>query len=195
MEKGLRDSAATDLDLVRRAARGDEAAFHEIVNRHGKDLYGLAYSLVGSAADAEDVLQETLVGAYRSLPRFEARASVKTWLTRILVRQAARWRRSGKVAGRKALSLNQSEETGGWEGGGKGLETRSPVASVDAKVDVAAMLETLSADHREILVLRHLKGLSYEEIANVLGVPRGTVESRLFRARRELEEKWKGFMS
>ena len=191
----MRDLGATDLELVRRAARGDEAAFHEIVNRYAKDLYGLAYSLVGNAADAEDVLQETLAGAYRSLPRFEARSSVKTWLTRILVRQAARWRRSGRVAGRRPLSLDQAAESG-WEGGvAEAAETSSPAMQVDAKVDVTAMLETLSTDHREILVLRELRGLSYEEIAQTLGVPRGTVESRLYRARRELLEKWKGYNS
>ena len=85
-----------DLDLLRNAADGDEKAFHELVDRHAQRLFRLAVSLVGSATDAEDVLQETFAGAFRGLSRFEGAHAVKTWLTRILVTQAAKWRRDRK---------------------------------------------------------------------------------------------------
>src|SRR5947209_7719729 len=93
-------TAAEDLALLRLAARGDGGAFHKLVDRHGQSLYRLAFSLAGNSADAEDLVQECLAGAFRGLDRFEGRSSVKTWLSRILVTQVARWRRGrhGKTA-------------------------------------------------------------------------------------------------
>ena len=76
---------ATDSELVRRARHGDEAAFHELVDRYAGVLFGLAFSLVGHAADAEDVVQETFSGAFRGLRAFRGFSSVKTWLIRILI--------------------------------------------------------------------------------------------------------------
>jgi RNA polymerase sigma-70 factor (ECF subfamily) len=184
---------ADDLALVRRAARGDGRAFHELVDRHAPRLYRMAVSLCGNAADAEDVLQETFTGAYRGLGRFEARASVKTWLSRILVTQAALWRRRRRSR-RDAFpltGLNGPEE----EGGGLPIPAPGvgPAAEVDYRIDLRAALQTLSGDHREVVTLREIDGLSYEEIARVLGVPRGTVESRLHRARAELRDRLKAY--
>lgn len=174
---GPDDPVGDDIDLLRRAAAGDEAAFHRLVDRHAQPLYRLAYSLIGNATDAEDVLQETFVGAFRGLGGFEARASVKTWLTRILLTQAAKWRRDRR---RQPVGpMGNSQPASGAE----------PGAAVDPRIDVHAALEQLSPEHREILVLREFEHLGYEQIAQVLGVPRGTVESRLHRARHELREK------
>src|SRR4051812_37334063 len=76
--------SAGEAEIVRRAQRGDDSAFEELVSRHGKDLYRLAYFLTGQASDAEDVVQETFLGAYERIGAFEARSTVKTWLSRIL---------------------------------------------------------------------------------------------------------------
>src|SRR5579862_6483756 len=84
----------TDAELLRQAQSGDDAAFDALARRYAPLLRNLALFLTGQEADAEDVVQETLLGAYEGLARFEARASVKTWLTRILYRQAARHYRS-----------------------------------------------------------------------------------------------------
>ncbi len=84
------DLGPTDFALIQRARGGDHGAFHDLVDRHAGSLFGLAVSLSGNAADAEDIVQETFTGAFRGLAGSEGRASVKTWLTRILVRQAAR---------------------------------------------------------------------------------------------------------
>jgi RNA polymerase sigma-70 factor (ECF subfamily) len=166
-----------DADLLRRARSGDEAAWHEMVDRYGAYLYRLAFSLLGNGADAEDALQETFAGALRHLRDFEERSSVKTWLSRILVRQAARSHRS---RGRHGwVPLDQGSEA---------VENRS-----DTRMDVLAGLDSLSPDHREVIVLRELQGMSYEEIADILAVPRGTVESRLFRARQILRERLKDY--
>ena len=184
---------AEDLDLVHQAARGDGRAFHELVDRHGPRLYRMALALCGNAADAEDVLQEAFTGAYRGMGRFEARSSVKTWLSRILVTQAALWRRRGRNR-RGVLSLTALS---GPESEGEDLPVPAPgagpQAQVDYRIDLRAALQTLSPDHREVVTLREIDGLSYEEIARVLGVPRGTVESRLHRARAELRERLKAY--
>ena len=179
----------TDADLVHRARHGDETAYHEMVETCAPYLYRLAFSLVGNAADADDVLQETFSGAFQSLRRFEGRSSVKTWLAAILVRQAAKFRRS---RGRhRMISLNKiSEES-------KALHTaRRAVPSKtesDTRLDVLAVVQTLIPIHRQVIVLRELQGMSYDEIAGILGVPRGTVESRLFRARQELKERLRDY--
>lgn len=167
-----------DAELAAKAAAGDAGAFHELVDRHADRLFRLARTLVGNSSDAEDVLQETLIGAFRGLKGFEARASVKTWLTRILVIQAARFRRRKKVA--EPISETQAG-------------TRDQAAGVEAKIDVQAALQEISADHRQVIVLRELEKMSYEEIAEVLEVPQGTVESRLHRARTALREILKAY--
>ena len=187
-----------EADLVRRARNGEEAAWHEVVDRYGAYLYRLAFSLVGNAAEAEDVLQETFAGALRHLPDFEGRSSVKTWLSRILVRQAARSYRARN--GARGAGVGSGMQKGGRGRGdaplrGVGGASPSPPQNrSDVRMDVLAALKALSPDHREVVVLRELQGMSYEEIAEVLGVPRGTVESRLFRARQILKEELKDYL-
>jgi RNA polymerase sigma-70 factor (ECF subfamily) len=175
---------AEDLALLRRAAAGDGAAFHTLCDRHMDRLYRLAFSLVGNAADAEDLLQETFGGAFRGLSRFEARSSVSTWLTRILVTQTARLRRSRH--GKWAASLDADEIASPSVAGSSG--------AVDARIDIQAALAMLSPVHRQVLVLREFEQMSYGEIAEVLGVPQGTIESRLHRARAELRAKLSAYL-
>ena len=169
----------TDLELVRKARQGDAEAFHGLVERHASYLYGLAVSLVGNTADAEDAVQETLAGAFRGLRAFREQSSVKTWLTGILVRQAASLFQRGER--QRAGSL------------GADLEAARP-PKTDLRLDVNAAIVALRPDHREVIVLRELQGLSYEEIAQALQIPPGTVESRLFRARKELQERLRDYL-
>jgi len=153
-----------------------------MVERHAGSLYRLAISLVGNAADAEDALQEALAGAFKALPKFEERSSLKTWLTRILVNQAARRHRT-----RGRFATLPAEEA---------LERPAPEAEDAAatRMDVLAAMEALPAEHREVIALREIQGMTYDEIAETLSVPRGTVESRLFRARRALRERLKDYL-
>jgi RNA polymerase sigma-70 factor, ECF subfamily len=176
----------TDAQLAKKAAWGDHAAFRALADRHAAYLLRVAISLVGSEADAEDVVQHTLVGAYKGLAGFRGGSSVKTWLTGIAVRQAARLRRT---RGRdRTISISAAPDDNGDSRGGPGPVTASATAAVDSRIDAEAVLARLSPEHRQVIVLRELEGLSYEEIAETLGVPRGTVESRLHRARSELKE-------
>jgi RNA polymerase sigma-70 factor (ECF subfamily) len=184
-DDGLQDS---DLDLVRSAGGGDDGAFHALLDRHATALFRVALSMSRNRADAEDLMQETMVGAYKGLKSFAGRSSVKTWLMQIMTRQAAKaWHKSRHA--RKTLSLHapSGEERASDDAA---LATRSSAFGVERRLDVMSVLENMSAPHREILVLREIRGLSYEEIAEVLSVPRGTVESRLSRARAEFRERF-----
>jgi RNA polymerase sigma-70 factor (ECF subfamily) len=178
---------AADDELLRKAAGGDGRAFHTLVDRHAQRLFRLAVSLVGNAADAEDVVQETFAGAFKGLRAFEGRASVKTWLTRILFTQAAKWRRDRgrREAGRRDYRPLESAE--------EQATVADETFGVGAKIDLQAALSRLSEEHREVLVLREFEGMAYEEMAEVLGVPRGTIESRLHRARNELRERLRSY--
>ena len=177
---------STDSRLVGSARDGDASAFHELVDRYAGFLFALALSLSGNAADAEDLVQETFSGAFRGLAAFEGRASVKTWLARILIRQSGRRLRYAHRRQAVALPLGATAEP---EAGGS-----SPQARAEARIDVTAAIGSLSAEHQQVIVLREMQGLSYDEMAEVLEIPRGTVESRLFRARRELRERLKDYL-
>lgn len=181
----------SDPELLHRAARGEHRAFQALVQRHAKYLFSLAYSLVGSSADAEDVVQESLTGAFKGLGKFEGRASVKHWLGRIVVRQSARFhQRRGKMRPASIEEMQHDDP----RIADPAMMVKASAATVDRRLDIETFLDKLSAPHRQVIVLRELHGLGYEEIAETLGVPRGTVESRLFRARGELAELLRGYV-
>lgn len=168
-----------DAALLKQIRHGDAAAFRSLVDRHARYLYGIAYSICQNAADAEDVVQETLVGVLNG--NFRGESTVRTWMVQILVRQAAMLRRKKRAP---STRLSQS--------------CRAPAdrtAGSQAKLDLAVMLESLSEEHREVIILREIEQLSYEEMAAALHVPRGTVESRLHRARSELRERFKDYFA
>src|SRR5262245_24927650 len=131
-----------ELDLLRRAAKGSASAFHELVDRHADRLFRLARSLTGQAADAEDVLQETFAGAYKNAGTCRGDSSVGTWLTKILVRQVAQWKRTR--ARKRAGELDE----------GGVASSADHVSGVETKVDLQAALNELSEEHKEVLVLR-----------------------------------------
>ena len=162
-----------DVDLLRQIGRGDEGAFRTLVERHARYLTGIAQSLCGNRTDAEDLVQETFTAVLTS--RFRGESSARTWLVNILVRRSAMLRRSRKRERGSPL-------------GGPEASVRHEVTSTDARLDLQRLLDRLSPDQRQVIVLRELQGLSYEEMADVLKVPRGTVESRLHRARAALRD-------
>lgn len=180
---------ASDLELVQAANAGDDGAFHALVERHAASLMRVAISLSKRREDAEDLLQETFVGAYRGLKNFEGRSSVRTWLVQILTRQAAKaWHKARHH--RRTESIHRADETGGERDDFEAYGQQRGVAqTVGQRLDVMQILDSLPDGHREILVLREIRGLSYDEMAETLNVPRGTIESRLFRARAEFRKR------
>jgi RNA polymerase sigma-70 factor, ECF subfamily len=173
-----------DLELFRRIGRGDAAAYRVLVDREARYLYGIAHALSGNTADAEDLVQETFAGLLTS--RFRGEASLRTWLVRILVRRAGMLRRSRRR--RREQYLPHRNESLPPE-----VEARTAL-DCDARLDLTTMLQSLSPEHRAVIVLREIEGMSYTQIAEVLGVPQGTVESRLHRARAEIRRQFKGYL-
>jgi RNA polymerase sigma-70 factor, ECF subfamily len=173
-------------DATGKISRGDEAAVRRLVDEHAAYLYGIAYSLAGNTADADDLVQETFAAALGG--GFRGESSVRTWLVAILVRRAGMLRRS---AWRRRVFRFLGA-------GGPTQESKivapGSIAGADARLDLAVMLKSLSPEHRAVIVLRELEGMSYEQMARTLGVPRGTVESRLHRAREELRKRFREYL-
>lgn len=178
----------SDQDLVRSAVAGDEAAFHALVDRHAPVLFRSALGLSRNRADAEDLLQDTLIAAHRGLKQFAGRSSVRTWLQTILTRKAFKALHRSRHQ-RSALSID-AENTPKQVTQDSAMLMRAESENINQRMDVMQVLQSLSDPHREVLVLREIQGLSYEEIAAQLQVPRGTVESRLYRARAEFRERF-----
>jgi len=169
-----------DSELLERLAKGDESSFREIVQRHGRYLFTIARSLTNTDADAEDVVQEVFMALLKA--RFRGESSLRTFLVSILMRQAALVRRKHKPW----MRLADSEE--GVIEAQQSATVRSEEPAVNAKIDLADLLKQLSPEHREVVILRELEGLTYDEIAKSLAIARGTVESRLHRAREALQQ-------
>ena len=164
-------------EFLRRLRRHEQAAFHELVDQYSQALFRVAYSMVGNAADAEDVVQETFTAAFSGIRKFRGESTLRTWLMQILVRQCAKVQRGrGR---RMTIGIENADQAGPDSAG-----------AAESRMDVIEMLQKLSPEHREVIVLRELQSMSYEEMAEALKIPRGTIESRLHRARQELREKF-----
>lgn len=173
--------------LVEAAQNGDDRAFGTLVERYQRRVYALAFGILRHRDDAWDVAQEAFVKAYKNLGRFEGNSAFYTWLYRITynlsmdtLRSRAR-REASDVDGRRAQAAAASAEEDGGAHPGEAAARREL-----AEVLEAAMLR-LTEKHRAIIVLREIEGLSYEEMADVLKISKGTVMSRLFHARRNLQ--------
>ncbi len=171
--------------LVRAAQSGDEKAFGEIVRRHQRAIYRVAYGLTRNAADADDLAQETFLRAWTAIGRFRAGEPLHPWLARIAVNLAISLHRRRKR--RPETALEPLIEGGRqW---GSGDDPADVAADRDHAGHLAAAFAELTPEHQAVLVLRAVEGLSYDEIARSLGVPAGTVMSRLARARAELKRR------
>ncbi len=179
-----------DAELVRAARAGDSAAFATLVGRYETRLARLVRGMVPES-DTEDVTQEAFLKAYRKLGNFDGRSSFYTWLYRIAANTAMDWRK--KERHRRHAPLPEGPEgEDAVPAAGAGPELATTRRELARRIDEA--IAALPARHHEILVLREIEGLSYEEIAERLGTSRGTVESRLFRARERLRERLAAWM-
>jgi RNA polymerase sigma-70 factor (ECF subfamily) len=182
--------------LLSRARLGDQSAFERLVERHLPQVWRAVWRVVRHKQDAEDVVQETFLTAWRSLPDFRGDAAFATWLHRIAVtRSLHHVERAGERLRRASRSIDD-EETGATvlialEGGRSGTAGESPLRQLEAKELLArlqACLEKLPPAWRAVLALRDVDALAYEEIARALDVALGTVRSRLARARMALKQ-------
>jgi RNA polymerase sigma-70 factor (ECF subfamily) len=153
--------------LVRDAQRGSSEALEELFRRHWQRAHRAAFLVVGDAAAAEDIAQESFLAAIRALDRFDRRRPFGPWLHRITVNRSIDFARARALRGESALT-----------------ERAEPQAADPASIsaELLAALAELAPDHRAVVVLRHLLGYTPGEIGEILGLPRGTVNSRLRRA-------------
>ena len=175
----------TEQELVRAAAGGDTEAFERLVRTYENKIYHLALRMCGSADEAADIAQEAFLAAWRGLPSFRGEAGFATWLYRLTSNAAIDYLRRQKKQ-RGDMSLDDEEL--GLDAVDSGPSPQETAEGSELRSAVAAGLNQLSEGHRQVLVLREIQGLSYEEIASVLELDIGTVKSRISRARSSLRK-------
>ncbi len=179
-----------DRSLVAAAAGGDRPALEALLRRHHDRVYGVCRRLTGNDADAADACQEALVAIVRGLPRFDNRSSFSTWAYRVATNAALDELRRRRRRPEPGLPEPWQDCGGGGAGGGGGggVDPSDSAESVVTRLAVDAALVALPAEFRAAVVLRDYCGLSYDEIADVLGAPPGTVRSRIARGRAALAD-------
>jgi RNA polymerase sigma-70 factor, ECF subfamily len=183
----------SDLSLVRRVQRGDKGAFDALVLKYQHKLVKLVMRYVRNPAEAEDIAQEAFIKAYRALPQFRGDSAFYTWLYRIAINTA-----KNALAARERnpvsyeLDLHSNDESSDMVSRLKDPETPEGLALTEEIRDtVNRAIGELPEDLRTAIVLRELEGLSYEEIAESMDCPVGTVRSRIFRAREAIDRRLK----
>ncbi|MFN0314841.1 MAG: RNA polymerase sigma factor RpoE [Burkholderiales bacterium] len=180
-----------DQQLVERAQRGDKHAFELLVAKYQRKLARLLSRFVRDPAEVEDVAQEAFIKAYRALPSFRGESAFYTWLYRIGINTAKNYLMS---LGRRAPTTTEfdSEDAEGFEDAGLLREVNTPESELLTKeiaTTVNRTMDALPEELRTAIVLREIEGLSYEEIAQAMNCPIGTVRSRIFRARESIAEQ------
>ena len=173
--------------VIQAVLDGDVNAYEALVKEYEKNVYNLALRMTGNSEDAADMAQEAFIKAYNSLTAFRGDSKFSVWLYRIVSNVCLDFLRSRSR--KQTVSLSTENDDGEEVELDIADETHSPEQLLDRSLTRDAVRRGLAAlppDHREILLLREIQGLSYEEIADVLGLEAGTVKSRIFRARKKL---------
>ncbi len=179
----------TDSDLVRQTLSGQTTSYDCLMKRYQKQVYNLAYRMLGNFEDAGDLTQDTFIRAYSALASFRQDASFITWLYKIASNLCIDHIRSRRSRG--ALSLDKEIEEGREPSSGTPRSSEPEALSLVHATQEAVQkaVTTLPEDYRLAVVMRHLHGMSVEEIANVLDKPQGTVKTHLFRGRALLKDR------
>ncbi len=164
---------ASDRELIAGVANGDEAAFRQLYGRFADRVYRYAYTILRGKHLAEEVAQETMIAVWKGASKFAGRSKVSTWIFGIARNQAY-------SLVRKEIRTERVPDVS--------LVQPDPAPGIHRQERVARALERLSDDHREVVFLTFYEGLSYGEIASILDIPRGTVKSRMFHAKKQLGE-------
>jgi len=181
-----------DLALVQRAQANDRAAFNEIVLRYKNKVYNYIFRMVHSALDAEDLTQETFVRAYLSIRSFQSRASLNTWLFRIATNLCIDYSRKTKKLQGMTTSLsheNDDSDEAERDIPDVAYDPQRLLLNKELGKHLDRALRELPDKLRTVVLLYDIEGLPYDEIANIVGCPLGTVKSRLFNARSALRQK------
>jgi RNA polymerase sigma-70 factor (ECF subfamily) len=193
MTRGL--EVPTDEDLVAAVLEGDRDRFGDLVGRYQSRLVNYLFRLLRNVDDAHDLAQEVLVKVYQVLDRYDPQYRFSTWLFRVAQNAAIDQIRRRRL---KVVSLRQDDE----EGEGRDWDLPSPERGPYGELRnrergdaIQEAIEALPWEYRELILLRHFGELPYEEIAQIKGMPLGTVKNKLFRGRQMLKEKLQEFLS
>lgn len=188
-----------DLELVERARAGDTDAFRTLFERYHRRAYTLAAGIVRNPDDALDVVQDAFIKAHRHLAKFEGSSSFYTWLYRIVMNLAIDHLR--KTRRTRQVDFNDSIGRDDGEVSDESLLPRilgqnpgKAVISKEIREQISKALDELSDNHRTVLILRELEGLSYEEMAEAMNCSKGTIMSRLFHARKNMQKRLLEYM-
>jgi RNA polymerase sigma-70 factor, ECF subfamily len=181
-----------EVAFVDRLQVGSDEAFETLIHLYQTPIYNVAYRILGDPSEASDAVQETFMKIFKGIKTFRGESGLKTWIYRIAISESLnrqrwwkRWRRHAPV------SIDDTTPNGARlvEVTDSGPSPESACARMEMEREVQRALNGLSFEHRVAVVLRDIEGLSYEEIAETLGLSLGTVKSRLWRARSEMRTK------
>lgn len=186
---------ADDRELVKACQAGNRQAFKFLMQRYQRKVYSIAYGFVRNPEDAFDVVQESFIKVHRYLANFEGNSSFYTWLYRIVTNLCIDHLRKNKR--HRAVEFDDGlrhdgKESGGEDVGGRPLSNSGDPAHIMRRKEILAAIDDaltlLSDNHRAVIVMRELEGMSYEEMAASMGCSKGTIMSRLFHARRNMQK-------
>lgn len=194
-DKSLDECARSDLELVRLVQQGNKRSFDLLVIKYQGRVLALAQRFVKDPSEAQDVAQEAFIRAYRAIKNFRGDSAFYTWLYRIAVNTAKNYLLARKRRPHADVNLDDDEQYTDDIEALQDTETpETQFASNQLKQAIDDVIASMSDELRKAICLREFEGRSYEEIAEILGCPIGTVRSRIFRAREMIDDKVKDFV-
>lgn len=182
-----------DASVIRRCQEGDERAYRELVQRFQRPVFSVAFRMVRSSEDAEDITQETFVRVFRAIDRYDPARSFEAWLFTITTRLCIDLIRRRRV---RPVSLTRQDPESGEESTidieDTGLGPDEVTSNAEEERHAKSLIDSLPPHYRIVVMLRHQQDLSYEEIAETLSLPLGTVKARIHRARAILKDRLEG---
>ena len=184
------DITLSDIELVKKTISGDRQAYRELVEKYQQRIYSIAYGVLHNREDSLDVCQDVFIKAFRKLDKFRGDSSFYTWLYRIAINMAIDYRRKRKITVEVEFNdaLKPDEEI---EKQLLKTQAENPSETLDRKEInklVMEAIQTLPDEQKTVLILREIEGLSYDEIAETVGISIGTVMSRLHYGRKKLRD-------
>ena len=183
------DRKNEDTELVALAQKGSTNSFNKLVDKYHSRIYSLTYQMTSNREDAEDLTQEIFIKAFEALPRFKGRSSFYTWLYRIGINKTINYRK--KRNRNRPLSIDALDQDITHDDIYAELDSKdSPLRHIglnELQVKLNEAMQKLSLKHRTVVVMHDIEGIPHDEIAKIVGVSVGTIRSRLFYARRQLQ--------
>ncbi|MGL4791623.1 MAG: sigma-70 family RNA polymerase sigma factor [Anaerotignaceae bacterium] len=178
------------LTLIEKAQQGDSQAFGKLVQSHERFVYNVIYRMISNPEDAKDISQEVFIKAFKYIGKFDGKASFSTWLYRIAVNACIDElrKRKGKDTVSVEAQLELEENSVKMQFADESSNVEDKIIAKEGLTLIKEAMEKISQEHKTIIVLRDIEGLSYAEIAEITETSLGTVKSRLARARKALKE-------